>query len=67
MYMAIDQYGNTFHGLKHPRKELLERLGYTHAQKMYQDKTDGSTVHVGYVIGGHWLTLYKVEPVENPA
>lgn len=67
MYMAIDQYGQTYHGLEHPRKDLLERLGYTHAQKIYQDKADGSTVHVGYVIGGLWLTLYKVEPVENPA
>ena len=67
MYMAIDQYGNTFHGLKHPRKELMERIGCTHVQKMYQDKRDGSVVHVGYVIGGHWLTLYRVEPVENPA
>lgn len=67
MYMAIDQYGTTYHGLKHPRKDLLERLGYTHAHKMYQEKKDGSTVHVGYVIGGLWLTLYKVEPVERPA
>ena len=65
MYMAIDQYGQTFHGLKHPRKDLCERLGSSHAEKMYIDKTDGRTVHVGYVIAGHWLTLYKVEPVEN--
>ena len=67
MYMAIDQYGQTYHGLKHPRQDLLERLGYSSARKMYQDKKDGSTVHVGYVIGGLWLTLYRVEPVENPA
>lgn len=45
----------------------MERIGCTHVQKMYQDKRDGSVVHVGYVIGGHWLTLYRVEPVENPA
>ena len=25
MYMAIDQYGHTYHGLKHPRKDLCER------------------------------------------
>ena len=67
MYMAIDQYGNTYHGLEHPRKDLLKRLGCTHAEKMYQDKKDGTTVHVGYVIGGLWLTLYSVEPVERPA
>lgn len=70
MYMAIDQYGNTYHGLKHPRKELLERLGYSSsssAHKMYVDKENGETVHIGYVIGGLWLTLYRVEPVEKPA
>jgi hypothetical protein len=66
MYMAIDQYGRAYHGLKHPRKDLLERLGRSRAHKMYQDKKDGSTVWTGYVIGGLWLTLYKVEPVEMP-
>ena len=64
MVMAIDQYGQTYHGLKHPRKDLLERLGYRHAEKMYVDKTDGSIAHVGYVIGGLWLRLYKVQPWE---
>ena len=29
---------------------------------MYQDKKDGSTVHVGYVIGQLWLTAFQ--PVE---
>lgn len=67
MYMAIDQYGTTYHGLKHPRKDLMERIGCSHAKKMYLDKADGSIAHVGYVIGGLWLTLYKVEPVERPA
>jgi hypothetical protein len=38
MYMAIDQYGHTYHGLKHPRKELCERLCNSHVEKMYQDK-----------------------------
>ncbi len=62
-YMAIDQYGTTYHNLgPHPRKELLERLGYKKANKMYVDTKDGQTVHIGYVIGGLWLTLYKVEP-----
>lgn len=66
MYMAVDQYGNTFHGLRHPRKDLMERIGCAHTEKMYLDRKDGSIVHVGYVIGGLWLTLYKVEPVEKP-
>ena len=38
MYMAIDQYGHTYHGLKHPRKDLCERLCCSHVEKMYQDK-----------------------------
>jgi len=58
-YMAIDQYGNTFHGLTYPRKELCERLYCKHASMMRQEP-DGK--HVGYVIAGHWLRLYKVEP-----
>lgn len=55
MYMAIDQYGQTYHGLKYPRKELCERLCNSHVEKMYQDKKDGTTVFCGYVIGGLWL------------
>ncbi len=65
-YMAIDQYGQTYHGLgQHPRKELIERIGSGHVSKMYLDKKDGSVVHVGYVIGQHWLTLYEVKPFER--
>jgi hypothetical protein len=64
--MGIDQYGQTYHHLgKYPRKELLERAGYTNARKMYRDKKDGSTVHCGYVIGRFWIELYKVEPFER--
>ena len=65
MYMAIDQYGRTFHGLEHPRKDLMERLSNKHCSKMFVDKKDGSTKHVGYVIGGHWLTVYKIERMEK--
>ena len=66
-YMAIDQYGNTYHGLKHPRKDLLEKLCMRHADKMYVDKLDGSSKHIGYIIAGHWLTVYKVTPMERDA
>lgn len=65
-HMAIDQYGHAYHGLgEHPRKELMERLARSSAQRMYVDKKDGRTVHIGYIIGGLWLTLYKVEPFEQ--
>ena len=62
-YMAIDQYGQTYHGLVHPRKDLMERIGVKHADRMYIDSaSDGSAKHVGYVIGGLWLRLYEVRP-----
>lgn len=58
--MARDQYGQTWHDLgKHPRKELLRRLGRSHADRMYVDRA-GKTYHVGYIIAGHWLTVYNV-------
>lgn len=62
-YMAIDQYGQTIHGLgEHPRKDLLAKLGYKSASRMYKDFTDGSSRHVGYVVAGRWFTLYEVTP-----
>jgi len=64
-YMAIDQYGQTFHGLTYPRKELCEILGNKHADKMYVDKKNGDILHVGYVIAGHWLNVYKVCPFKE--
>lgn len=64
-YMGIDQYGNTFHNLKHPRKDLMEQIGTRHAEKMYTDGDDGKTYHTGYVVGGHWVRLYAVEPVRR--
>ena len=60
-YMAVDQYGNHYYGLVHPRKDLLERLDRKHANKMYMDYKDGSYKHVGYVIAGLWLDVYKIE------
>jgi hypothetical protein len=64
-YMAIDQYGQTFLHLTHPRTELCQRLGRRHANKMYIDTIDGRTKHIGYVIGGLWLTLYEMRPYEQ--
>lgn len=66
-YMAIDQYGRTYHGLTHPRKDLMTRLYNKHCRKMYRDDTDGIYYHVGYVIGGLWLHVYEVKPMRRPA
>ena len=63
MFMAIDQHGHAYHGLSHPRKDLLERLGRQHCAKMYVDKKDGTWRHAGYVIAGLWLSVYEVRPI----
>lgn len=62
VFMAIDQYGNTHHGLTHPRKELLEIFGRKHASKTYRDLDGGGSRHVGYVIGRLWLEVFEVLP-----
>jgi len=61
MFLAVDQY-NQKHLLKtkFPRKELLEIFGATSARKIYQDDKSGQSYHIGYLIQGIWLTLYKV-------
>ena len=65
-YMAVDQYGEIYRNLgEYPRKELMERLDCKHAEKIYIDKKDGSTIHIGYIIGNLWLTLYQVIPFEK--
>jgi hypothetical protein len=64
-FMAIDQYGQTYHGLEHPRTDLLARLSRKHADKMYVDTKKGGTRHSGYVIGGLWLSVYRVMPINT--
>ena len=68
-YMAIDQYGQTEHlgFTNHPRKTMLEKLGYKKASKMYVSKTDGRSVHIGYIIGQRWFRLFEVTPFERSA
>jgi hypothetical protein len=64
--MGIDQYGQHYDDLgKYPRKALIEKIGYRKAEKMYIDKKDGTTVHIGYIIGGLWITLYRVSRIEK--
>jgi hypothetical protein len=60
-YIAIDQYGQTYKlKTNHPRKELLELFGRATAAKMYIDTKGGETKHTGYVISGHWLSVYQI-------
>jgi hypothetical protein len=60
MFMAHDGYGNHYFIKKHPRKELCEQLGRQHVDKIYEDRHDG-TYHIGYIIAGHWLTVFGLE------
>lgn len=60
MYMGHDQYGQHYAIKASPRKELCEQLGSSHVDKMYIDRGE-DTYHVGYIIRGHWITVYGLE------
>ena len=60
MLIAIDQYGQTYRLAKYPRKELLELLGAAGAQKIYRDTVGGEATHVGYLIQGLWLGVFRL-------
>lgn len=57
--LYIDQWGNRYWAST--VRELREQIGMggSTVSKMYQDKRDGSVVHIGYVVGQHWLTAYQ--------
>lgn len=59
-YLGIDQHGTRYKMDKHPRKELMEQLGSSHAGKMYVDLKNGGIRHVGYVIASLWINVYEV-------
>jgi hypothetical protein len=61
-FMARNQYGETIHfpNEQHPRKALLQHFGRKHADKMYVNTKDGKEQHVGYIIAGNWLTIFRV-------
>lgn len=58
-YIAIDQYNNVVRIRKNPRKELLECMNASYAQKMYV----GDGEHTGYVVSGLRFTVYRIEPL----
>ncbi|MFA5382418.1 MAG: hypothetical protein WC356_04575 [Candidatus Micrarchaeia archaeon] len=67
-YIGIDQYGTSYRGLKYPRKDLLDKLGRKHADKMWADvlhngvyeKNEPKRHHIGYIIAGLWIRVYTV-------
>lgn len=60
--LYLDQFGNRWHAST--VRELRQQIG-GRVSKMYRDKPDGRTVHIGYVVGQHWCNAYA--PVELPA
>ena len=56
--LYVDQFGNHFFASS--VKELRSQIGMggSRVSKMYRDRKDGSPVHVGYVIGVHWLEMF---------
>jgi hypothetical protein len=61
--LYIDQYGQRWYA--RTVRELRQKVGGGRVSRMYIDKKDGSTVHIGYVVGPHWCSAYA--PVERPA
>ena len=61
--LYLDQHGCRYWAstVKQLRKQIAN--GGSRVTKMYRDKKDGSTAHVGYVIGDRWLSAYR--QVEN--
>lgn len=56
--LYLDQWGNRFYAKTLRELRLQIGTGGCRMSKMYRDKKDGTCVHVGYVIGQHWLTAY---------
>ena len=46
----------------HPRKELMDKLGYRSARRIYRDTSEGKTFHVGYIVGSEWFDLWDCTP-----
>ncbi len=61
--LYLDQYGDPI--LARTVKELREKVGGGKVSKMYVDKLDGTTKHVGYIVGRHWFRAYR--PIELAA
>lgn len=59
--LYIDQHGSRIYA--HTVRELKSKHGRGKVSRMYRDKSDGSVVHCGYVIGDSWYDMFA--PVET--
>lgn len=60
-YVAQDQHGNTYYiGDNPPRRWLLNYFGRQYAVRIIREQTGSKAQHVGYIIAGFWLMIYRV-------
>ncbi len=57
--LLIDQYDTVYRG--NSLKDIKDKYGLTgRIYKMYLDDKKHNSVHIGYVIGHNWLTVYNI-------
>ncbi len=60
--IAINSHGHVYWiGKNPPRKWLLDYFGRQHSTMIYNQIGMNEIKHVGYIIAGEWLTIYRVE------
>ena len=62
LFLYLDQFGNHFYARTVKALRVQIEGGGSRVSKMYVDGKDGLPLHVGYVIGRYWLSIF--EPVE---
>ena len=65
LWLAVDQYGQKEIVKGSPRKALMELHGTKHADRMFVDKQNGGTLSTGWVIAGHWYTVFRLSRMEH--
>ncbi len=55
--LYLDQYGSKWFATS--TRDLHRQIGGARPNKMYVDLKAGGTIHIGYVVGGHWCTAYQ--------
>jgi hypothetical protein len=67
-FIAIDQFGNCYPYLTHPRKDLLYRFGYQHIEKLWKfERGERTNIHIGYKIGRSRFLVYRMSRIGEEA
>lgn len=60
-YLAVNEYGYVIKLLtKYPRKELMDYFGVKHAERIYQNTSEGTKMHVGWIVAKQWWSIYQL-------